>query len=139
MLIVCSSCGGVNRVAEDKLGHGGAKCGKCASPLFPAKPVAVSSANFMKLLESSDQTLVVDFWAPWCGPCKVFAPTFEQLAAERRDLLFIKVNTEDQQDLAARFAIRSIPTLMVFKDAQVVKQVSGALPLPQFKAWLPSR
>jgi thioredoxin 2 len=95
-----------------------------------------TSVNFSTLL-NSDQPVVVDFWATWCNPCVGFAPVFSDVAAERNgNVRFVKINTEDQQQLAAQYAIRSIPTVMVFKQGKVVDTINGALPKGQFDQWL---
>ncbi|MGL6260791.1 thioredoxin TrxC [Vibrio sp. WXL103] len=131
----CPHCQGVNRVPSDKINQE-AKCGRCQSPLLDGKPVEATIDNFDALLKS-EQTVVVDFWAPWCGPCTNFAPVFEQVAAEQQSKTrFVKVDTEAQQQLAARFGIRSIPTIMVFKQGQRVNVINGALPKQQFEQWL---
>lgn len=91
--------------------------------------IALTAENFEQSVEDNE-TLIVDFWAEWCGPCKMFAPTFEQASDKHPDIAFGKVDTEDQQQLAAAFGIRSIPTLMVFKGKTIVYRDSGALPPP---------
>ena len=97
----------------------------------------MSDAQFNKALQKTDQVLVVDFWAPWCGPCKMFAPTFAQAAGQLEPKArFIKINTEQEQAVAAQFNIRSIPTLAVFKNGQEVDRISGAMDLTQFKQWV---
>ncbi|MCI4411093.1 MAG: thioredoxin TrxC [Thiotrichales bacterium] len=136
--IVCPHCNATNRIPEDKLSaHSGAICGKCKQALFAGKVIEADSASFAKQLNNNELPLVVDFWAPWCGPCKMFAPTFTQVAQQfAGKAQFIKVNTEQQQQLAAQFAIRSIPTLMVFKNGKKVAEMSGALSAPQLHQWL---
>ncbi|MFA6698550.1 MAG: thioredoxin TrxC [Thiomicrospira sp.] len=136
MVIMCPHCGGLNRVAQEKLNHQ-PNCGHCKKPLFNGKPIEMDSAQFNRALSKSDQLLVVDFWAPWCGPCKMFAPTFAQAAAQLEPhARFIKINTEQQPDIAAQFNIRSIPTLAVFKQGRELDRISGAMDLTQFKHWL---
>jgi thioredoxin 2 len=136
--IVCPHCAATNRVPDEKMtADSGATCGKCKQPLFTGKPIEATAESFGKQLRNSDLPLIVDFWAPWCGPCRNFAPTFAQVAAQMpTQARFIKVNTEEQQQLAAQFAIRSIPTLMVFKGGQKVGEISGALGAPQFVQWV---
>jgi len=136
--IVCPHCAATNRIPEDKMiADSGANCGKCKLPLFTGKPIEANMASFGKQLSNSDLPLIVDFWAPWCGPCRNFAPTFAQVAAQMpMQARFIKVNTEEQQQLAAQFSIRSIPTLMVFKGGQKVGELSGALSAPQLTQWV---
>jgi thioredoxin 2 len=136
--IVCPHCAATNRVPDEKMtADSGATCGKCKQPLFTGNPIEATAESFGKQLRNSDLPLIVDFWAPWCGPCRNFAPTFAQVAAQMpTQARFIKVNTEEQQQLAAQFAIRSIPTLMVFKGGQKVGEISGALGAPQFVQWV---
>lgn len=134
--IVCPSCGGINRVPADRLGAGG-KCGKCKQALFQALPLELSAANFDHHLTKSDIPLVVDFWAPWCGPCKMMAPVFQQAAAQLEpQVRLVKVNTEQEQALAARYQIRSIPTLAIFKNGQEVTRMAGAMDLNNLIGWV---
>jgi thioredoxin 1 len=125
--VVCPQCGGVNRVPASKLGAGG-RCGRCKSPLFTGRPIAVDTAAFQAQVGRSDIPLLVDFWAPWCGPCRTFAPTYEKVSQDHDDIIFGKVNTQDEQELAAEFGIRSIPTLMIFRDQIIIYSQPGALP-----------
>ncbi len=134
--IVCPHCNAVNRVPEEKLEQGG-RCGKCHAPLFVGKPVTLTPANFAPHAERSDLPLLVDFWAPWCGPCKMMAPVFERAAAELEPKVRLgKVNTEEEQALAARFGIRSIPTLMLFRQGREVAQMAGAMDLRNLLIWV---
>lgn len=134
--IVCPHCHGVNRVPEERLGDG-PKCGACKTTLFAGQPVALDGASFVTHIERSDIPVVVDFWAPWCGPCRIMAPVFEQAAArlEPRARL-AKVNTEVEQQLAARHGIRSIPTLVVFRRGRELDRVSGALDARRLEDWV---
>ncbi len=134
--VVCPRCDAVNRVPADRLGEE-ARCGKCRSPLFSGAPLALDEGRFPKHLGRSDLPLVVDFWAPWCGPCRAMAPAFEAVARriEPRARL-IKLNTEENQGLAQRYGIRSIPTLVVFKDGKEVARTSGAMDAGSLESWL---
>ena len=136
MQLVCPHCAALNRLPEAKP-PAQAKCGKCHQPLFSAQALAVTQAMFERMLHKSDIPLVVDFWAAWCGPCKMMAPIFEQTAQQiepRARLL--KVDTEAEQTLAARYQIRSIPTLMVFSAGKEIARVSGALDQSSLLAWI---
>ncbi len=127
MRVVCPHCKSVNNIPY-KDSYKKANCGKCKSSLLDTKPTELNEFNFDEVIVNSEIPVVVDFWAPWCGPCKMFAPTYEKSAKNfPLKALYTKVNTENEQNLGARFGIRSIPTLIVFKDAKEVKRVSGAL------------
>ena len=107
--------------------------GKCKQPLFQGKALELTSINFAAHAQKSELPLVVDFWANWCGPCQSFAPVFSQAAGELEPhFRFGKINTEQQQQLAAQFNIRSIPTLMLFKQGKLIAQQAGALPKQAF-------
>jgi thioredoxin 2 len=136
MQLVCPHCAALNRISDNR-SPTQAKCGKCQLPLFTAQALPVSQAMFDRMLYKSDTPLVVDFWADWCGPCKMMAPIFEQTAQQiepRARLL--KVDTEAEQTLATRYQIRSIPTLMVFSAGKEVARVSGALDQSSLLAWI---
>jgi len=136
MIVACPGCNGLNRLPADRAAHD-ARCGKCKQPLFQQKPLELTAANFAAHAHKAELPLVVDFWASWCGPCQSFAPVFSQAAVELEpNFRFGKINTEQQQQLAAQFNIRSIPTLMVFKQGKVVAQQAGAFPKQAFYQWL---
>lgn len=135
MNTVCSHCLATNRLPEERVSES-AKCGRCKEPLFDGEIINATEQTLDKLLQD-DLPVVIDFWAPWCGPCVGFAPVFEDVAEERAEQVrFIKVNTEQQVALSARFRIRSIPTLMIFRKGQHVDTMAGALPKASFKQWL---
>ena len=134
--IVCPRCHGVNRVPAERLAEN-PKCGACKAALFDGLPVDLGSNNFRTHIERSDLPVVVDFWAPWCGPCRTMAPAFAQVAGELRGhAQLAKVNTEAEPRLASQFAIRSIPTLAVFRGGRELERMSGALDARRLNAWI---
>ena len=136
--IVCPRCNAVNRVAADRL-HDNPKCGKCHQPLFTGHPVELTSANFQKHITRNDIPVLIDFWAPWCGPCKMMAPAFSAAAARLEPRVRLaKLNTEDEQSIAAQFGIRSIPTLMLFRGGRPVATQPGAMGEADIVRWTES-
>lgn len=134
IIVACPACGTLNRVPSARLAGGGS-CGHCHRPLFDGRPVALGAAALAKHMRG-DLPLLVDVWAPWCGPCRAFAPVFERAAPllEPRVRL-VKVDSDAEPDVSARFQIRSIPTLLMLHRGREVARASGAMPLTELLAW----
>ncbi|UJF17028.1 thioredoxin TrxC [Vibrio sp. SS-MA-C1-2] len=131
----CPSCKAINRLPIERVSES-PTCGKCQQPLLDGKPIEGTVSNLSVLL-NSEQPVVIDFWAPWCNPCVGFSPVFEDVAKDRENQVrCVKVNTEEEQAIAAQYQIRSIPTIMVFKNGKRVDMINGALPKSQFDQWL---
>ena len=136
MHLVCPHCNATNRVPSNKL-QAELNCGKCHAALLQAHPDNLGEAAFNAQLAKSDLPLVVDFWAPWCGPCRAMAPAYEKVSHDLHGKArFVKVNTEDEQGLAAKFNIRSIPTLAVFAGGREIARQPGAMSAPDVARWV---
>ena len=138
--IVCPHCDTINRVPRERLTNhdaGGGRCGHCHQALFDGHPVTLDTARFERHLEKSDVPLVVDFWAPWCGPCKAMAPEFERAAATLEpEARLVKVNVDEEPALAQRFAVRSIPSIVIALHGRELARVAGARSAAQLVEWV---
>ena len=137
MHLVCPACAATNRVPEAKL-HDGPVCGKCGTALMDPKPVALDDATLPKFVAGTELPVLVDFWAEWCGPCRTMAPHFASAAQQLPGVRFAKVDSDASPRASAAYAIRSIPTLILFAKGAEVARLSGAMPSGQLIAWVRS-
>jgi len=134
--VACPQCLTPNRVPAARLGEQ-PKCGKCGAALLDGHPVALGEESFDAFLARNELPVLVDFWAPWCGPCRAMAPAFEKVAGELREQVrFAKVNTEEAQSLAAQHGVRAIPTLVLYHGGREIERVSGALDAGGLRRWV---
>lgn len=135
MILVCPSCGAKNRVPEEKL-HAQPSCGQCHQLLLPLAPIELNEENFSQFIAHSDLPVLIDLWAEWCGPCKMMAPHFAQVAAQNAQVIFAKIDTEKSPRLSSAFNVRSIPTLVLMNKTHEIARISGALRSTELQQWL---
>ena len=135
MIIVCPSCGAKNRVPEDKI-NSQPTCGQCHQALILLAPIELNEQNFSNFISHSDLPIIIDLWAEWCGPCKMMAPHFAEVAKSNPNVVFAKIDTEANPRLSSAFNVRSIPTLVLMNKTTEVARISGALRANQLQEWL---
>ena len=136
MELACPHCLAVNRVPDERLAES-PRCGKCGALLLPAKPLDLTAASFDRFIARAGLPVLVDFWAEWCGPCKMMAPVFQQVAAEMATRVrFAKVDTEAEPQVSMRHHIKGIPSLILFRNGAEIARASGAMDGHALKRWL---